>query len=983
MKKILGCLLGVCLLGVCLLVGTICVSAQESKVYKIVEDKAGLTIATPGLAKREVRKIRLENGLEAFLISDPETHQSGAALAVGVGSWDDPEDRPGMAHFVEHMLFLGTEKYPEEEGYTRYLDEHGGRRNAFTMSDRTVYIFSVNNNGFLEALDRFGQFFVAPLFSPSGVDRESKAIHSEFCRNIPLDPWRVLYVKKELANAEHPFHSFCIGNKDSLARISQDELKQWYSAHYSANLMHLVVYSPLSLDALENEVVSTFSTVKDKKKAPSSYPVALRAASSSHHLCVITPVQDVQSLELSWEIPRFYGQDREIHADQLLSHVLGHEGSTSLLAQLKRENLAEGLGAGNSRVGHDQCIFSLTVQLTHKGVQEYEKVVARCFEAIASIRESGIPSYVYDEVRHLEEMHYRFQSRKEIYDLVSDYATAMMDEPLETFPRQTLISTAYAPEKIQELINCLTPQDCQYTLVANPAVSKITATAKEKWFGVDYTSVPISKDKIALWTQATGHKAISIPRPNPFLPTNWTLKSEAAETTSLLPYPTRISDEPVGLIYAAADTQFLVPEVSWTFQIKTPMISDDSPLSHVFADLYCHTIAEKLNTVSYEALTAGLSFSLKPKQGALVLKVKGYSDKAADFLNTVAAAMKTACPTKQQFDLYYDLFARDYVNALNVNPLNQGGDVLWGILYQDFAGLQKKAGALPDVSYAQMTEFCQNVLKNCYVQGMLYGNITEAEARGVWDAFKHTLACQPYPSDSHPCIKLARLPAHDVAAYLSVKSEHPANALILAADCGPFSFKRRAAQEILTKGLEEPFFSELRTRQQTAYVVNNWSQELERHLYSFFAIQSSSHDNSDLLARIEFFLENSLRRLKDEVIPMERFESIRAAYIHQMQHHIENLAKMGTYLHTIAFEYDADFNWLDKRIEAFQDLTYDEFVRYAHEFLGKENARRMAICIDGTRPIKPESVINQQITTPEKLRSEITYEGRIGNLNIK
>ena len=120
----------------------------------------------------------------------------------------------------------------------------GRSRNAFTMTDRTVYIFSVNNNGFTEALDRFGQFFVAPLFSPSGVDRECKAIHSEFCRNIPLDPWRVLYVKKELAYVDHPFHAFCIGNQDSLAQISaRSELKEWYAEHYSANLMHLVVYS--------------------------------------------------------------------------------------------------------------------------------------------------------------------------------------------------------------------------------------------------------------------------------------------------------------------------------------------------------------------------------------------------------------------------------------------------------------------------------------------------------------------------------------------------------------------------------------------------------------------------------------------------------------------------------------------------------------------------------------------------------------------
>ena len=112
-------------------------------------------------------------------------------------------------------------------------------------------------------------------------------------------------------------------------------------------------------------------------------------------------------------------------------------------------------------------------------------------------------------------------------------------------------------------------------------------------------------------------------------------------------------------------------------------------------------------------------------------------------------------------------------------------------------------------------------------------------------------------------------------------------------------------------------------------------QELERHLYSFFAIQSSSHDSRDLLSRFELFLENSLQGLKDEVIPQERFESIRAAFLDQLQHPVENLSKMGALLYSIAFEYDADFKWLEKRIEAFQNLTYDEFVQYSHDFLGE------------------------------------------------
>lgn len=949
--------------------------AEESK-YEVVEDKSKLVIETPALAKREVRKLRLENGLEALLISDPTTHESGAALSVGVGSWDDPQERPGMAHFVEHLLFLGTEKYPEEEGYTRYLDEHGGSRNAFTMTDRTVYIFSVNNDGFLGAIDRFAQFFISPLFNPSGVDRESKAIHQEYCKNLPLDMWRMYYVRKELANTKHPFHNFCIGNSDSLKKISQDELKAWYGEHYSANLMHLVVYSPLDLETLEKEVASLFSGVKNQNKSilKSAEPLLLPEPGAT--LCAIVPVQELQVLELAWEIPRFYGQDRVIHADKLLSHVLGHEGHASLLAQLKRENLAESLGISSSRIGHDQCILSLMVDLTSLGIQNYERVIERCFEAVASLRQSGVPRYLFDEVCQIEQLKYRFQSREDVFDFVSDYAMRMVDEPLDTFPSQTLVPSFYAPEKVQELIGCLTPQKCQYTLLAPTELTKMEPTVKEKWLGVEYTLKPLSSAQLLKWSKLGYHTAISIPRPNPFLPSSLAVKGDFQEKKMILPQPTLISEEAVGKIYAAQDTKFLVPEVSWTFSIKTPAISDGDPLSNVYADLYCHSVNESLKTTSYEALVGGLSYSLEPKHGALELKIHGYSDKAAQFLKIILLAMKNVAPKNEELTLYRELLARDYINELTRSPLKEGAELLNQILYKEHSGLEQKSDALEQVTYEKMCAFCKQLLKEGYVEAMLYGNYSLEESKQIWQLVKHTLAiATPYPPSRHQKIELASLPSTEHPAFLVLKSENPANALILTADCGSFSFKKRAAQEILTKGLEEPFFSELRTRQQTAYLVSNWSMEIERHLYNFFAIQSSSHDTRDLLARFELFIESSLQELTDKVIPEERFESIKTACIEQLKHPAENLSKMGASLHTIAFQYDGDFNWLEKRIDAFKELSYEEFVELAQTYLGKDNTRRMAISINGSIG-KKGNITYKHATTREKLKSEIAYQPR-------
>ena len=93
---------------------------------------------------RHYRYLRLANGLQVVLISDPGEDKGAAALSVAVGSFDNPQEWPGLAHFLEHMLFLGTEKYPEPGAYQAFISAHGGSHNAYTSLARTSYFIASN-----------------------------------------------------------------------------------------------------------------------------------------------------------------------------------------------------------------------------------------------------------------------------------------------------------------------------------------------------------------------------------------------------------------------------------------------------------------------------------------------------------------------------------------------------------------------------------------------------------------------------------------------------------------------------------------------------------------------------------------------------------------------------------------------------------------------------------------------------------------------
>ncbi|KAF9761881.1 hypothetical protein IL306_003644 [Fusarium sp. DS 682] len=229
------------------------------------------SLEKPSLDDCDYRVIRLDNELEALLVHDPETDKASAALDVNVGNFSDESDIPGMAHAVEHLLFMGTKKFPIENAYGQYLSANSGSSNAYTGPTSTNYFFDIsakpdndqdpsetNPSPLREALDRFAQFFIEPLFLPETLDRELKAVDSENKKKkLQNDTWRLHQLEKSLSNPNHPFCHFSTGNFEVLKTLPKarginvrDKFIEFHAKHYSANRMKLVVLGREPLDVL-------------------------------------------------------------------------------------------------------------------------------------------------------------------------------------------------------------------------------------------------------------------------------------------------------------------------------------------------------------------------------------------------------------------------------------------------------------------------------------------------------------------------------------------------------------------------------------------------------------------------------------------------------------------------------------------------------------------------------------------------------------
>ena len=180
----------------------------------------------------------LDNGIKVVYVEDSLSDKTIVSVAVNIGSLANPKDFQGLAHFLEHMLFLGSKKFPDENTYDKAIKKFGGMSNAYTDHFETVFYFSVFNNGIQEVTNIFSRFFIDPLFKEDAVDREINAVNSEHQKNVNSDHWREYQLLKNISKKDSHYNTFPTGNFESLKKEGlRDKMIEFWKEYYiSTNL---------------------------------------------------------------------------------------------------------------------------------------------------------------------------------------------------------------------------------------------------------------------------------------------------------------------------------------------------------------------------------------------------------------------------------------------------------------------------------------------------------------------------------------------------------------------------------------------------------------------------------------------------------------------------------------------------------------------------------------------------------------------------
>jgi insulysin len=928
----------------------------------------------PQLDDRSYRIITLPNKLEVLLIHEAGSDKAAAALDVNVGSFSDAKDMPGIAHAVEHLLFMGTEKYPKENAYNTYLTSHGGYSNAFTAATSTNYYFelsyqpatadtnleSKDDSPLWGGLDRFGQFFIAPLFLEDTVDREIKAVDSENKKNLQNDTWRLHQLNKALANPEHPYCHFSTGSwvtlhDDPIARgvKIRDKFMEFHSKHYSANQMKLVVLGRESLDTLEQWVEDIFAQVPNKDLPKRRWDMPVYTEKELLTQVFAKPVLESRSLELQFlyrDEEEFY----ESHPSRYLSHLLGHEGPGSILAYIKEKGWANGLGAGGSTLCPGSGLFSVNVKLTEEGLKNYKEIAKIIFQYIAMIREQPPQEWVVDEQKRISEVEFRFKQKSPPSRTASGLA-GVMQKP---YDRTKLLSgpaviSKFDANLISEAMSYLRPDNFRMTIVSQNFPGDWDR--KEKWYGTEHKVEKIPEDFLKEVREAFESKSrpkeLHFPHRNEFIPSRLDVEKKEIEKPTKEPKLIRHDDNVK--IWWKKDDQFWVPKANVHIYFKTP-ITYVSARVVLICTLFRELVNDALVEYSYDADISGLVYDFSNHISGLSITVSGYNDKLHVLLEKVLLQVRDLEVREDRFAVIHDRMSRSLRNWDIGQPYGQVGTYSRTFKSDRSFMNEDLTKELDNVTAKNVQEFYPQILAQCQVEVLAHGNLHKEEALKITDKVIEIVKPKHLPDSQLPIRRNLVLPAGSNFIY-EKQLRDPAN----VNHCIEYSLYAgnrydndiRAKLLLVGQMTDEPCFNQLRTIEQLGYVVFS-SAAFHDTWAGYRILIQSEKDCRYLEGRIENFLNSFEKTLQE--MSEDDFEGHKRAIINKRLAKLKNLSQEDNRFWNHIYSDSYDFLQADTDAESIGKLTKKDLIDFYAHYISTASPHRAKLSVHLQAQSKPK-----------------------------
>jgi len=884
---------------------------------------------------RDYRYLKLDNEMEVVLVSDTEIDNSSVCLRVGVGSFSNPSDALGLAHFLEHMLFMGTEKYPVEKEFAEFIHNNGGSYNAGTSSIYTNYYYNINQTSLKESLDRLSSFFICPLMNDSSTQREINAINSEHNGNIQNDIWRVSNLRGK-AFPDHPMSRFSTGTHETLNKPGmRDRVVEFYNTHYSSNLLKLCIVGPQSLDTLEQWVREYFTPIKNKNiPEPTFPPMKLDKTVFMNFV----PIMNKATLRMEWPIsdPAFSPKDNyRKHTSEIISNLLGHESNGSLFSLLKKKNYAFSLSCGPASTSRTEFAIFVEIDLSELGFENIDEIIALTFQFIKLL--SDIPQYVVQET--ISENHIVWNNAAKARALeYSKYITEILskvDKPENTL-KYKYICDQIDLGAIREVTQKYMTPDNMLVMVGSEKFKGKTNLVADH-YGTEYSYVDVTTERLESWRSGfPTNQDLFIPAPNKFIPTKFDIKHKQTPEVELQE-PALIYNKDGVELYHSPDTRFNTPMAHTRVKFGTSHFGTVS--SVVCMTLFRKVIKDILNEdCLYDMALGGARYRAISYQQHVEIIVSSFDDKMFVVLEKLFQVMYAFDCTEDCFNRALEKTANRYVNDQLLLPYQIATKDSSIYLSTNCAPEAEKISFLATITREHFIEWVRAYFRKINFTFFIFGNVTKQECIDFCENTVSKLqrnALAPLDIAKLRKVLLPKGVEYQSRRYLADKNQVNC-ALLTTVQIGVQNLKDICIASVLSSIVRSAFFDDLRTKQQLGYVVHAQCA-MDYNIAFRFIVQSSVCAPHLIVEKIKEFFPTLIDAIEQH---RKEFKNLIDSTKELMTRRTQNQAEAISIFWDSFNQYN-QFNFNNKVAEYLDNITIDHLLEFVKKHFINQSERRM------------------------------------------
>ena len=873
---------------------------------------------------RDYKYLKLKNNLEIVIIKDYNETLCGACLNVNIGSAN--ESIPGLAHFLEHMLFMGSKKYPYSNNFMSSINKSGGSTNAYTSNTNTNYYFVCSTDTYLSNLDIFGNFLVNPLLSKKYINKEISNVNSESNKNIVDNDWLQLEIAKTLYYDDHPMNHYRAGTIESLSHPNiYEKLKEFKKNFYTAERMSLVLFinDKINNSKLEELFTNTFSLIpSNNKKEVIKFGPPLKGNQITEYI----PFIDSHQLRLIFQVKT----NKNLINSPLpfIYYLLNLKSPGSLFDMLTVKKLITNLDCGEIDELDDYTIFTIDCDLTDQGFKIYTKIynliksyVDFLLDSIQKKNEILIKHFLQN--LQLSKNNFKFWEKPDINSIMDNISLILKYD----IPREFILNYDIKSDSFDAIVESTHLMFDNYS--CSVCIGSKSLKLKSYKIFPNYNAKYNTKEIIF----EPMNIQFELPILNDFIAYN-----PLVQHISQSDIPERI-DEKNFISYYYGDIKYKVPTVDIKCYIRLPQLLDSI---NIYASTLLYYTSAYNSIIKIKDLmeNAGYIFYIKLNIDSVYLTISGYSEKILDAIKIIKYFFSGKF-TQDNFDQAQYQLIQNFKNFSYDTVLSKFASFTQEKIFKTFFMPDKVAKELEKINMDDLIDVYNRSIVNGRISIFTMGNIEKDISKQInkkiykYIKIKHQTNAMTYDNIKE---------YQENEMFIYKKSDKDINVLV------GLLFPLPSFSELKTKNwyeyvlfcrlfeviLGNDFYYELRTEKEIGYIVRIrsaiYENNLEQKIYIKFIVQSSKYKYKYILNEIEEFIKKHTNKILNELSNIDYKEYIESEK-NKLKREFDTLSDLaGYYMNSIVDEI-YQFNSREILLEKIDLFTLDVFRSFVERFI--------------------------------------------------